>query len=120
MAMICIAIFLCFAFRVYWNSPVKGSVTPSNAGIRAWLFAPGDTLNAPVLCEQSQTMFYAGPDPAVTTWAWWENTPEKFTGDVLSGKFQYVAVEYTPPVGVVTALQQAGYRQIAPGAWEKR
>lgn len=79
-----------------------------------------NTRNAPVLCEQSQTMFYAGPDPAVTTWAWWENTPEKFTGDVLSGKFQYVAVEYTPPVGVVTALQQAEYRQIAPGAWEKR
>jgi hypothetical protein len=47
--MIFAGIFLCFAFRVYWNSPVKGTVTPSNAGIRAWLFAPGDTLNAPVL-----------------------------------------------------------------------
>lgn len=48
-SIIFIGILLCFAFRVYWNSPVKGSVTPSNAGIRAWLFAPGDTLNAPVL-----------------------------------------------------------------------
>lgn len=40
---------MCFAFRVYWNSPVKGSVTPSNAGIRAWILSKTDTLNTPVL-----------------------------------------------------------------------
>ena len=43
-------IMLCFAFlRPYWNSPVKGSVTPADAGIRAWVFSKMDTLDAPVL-----------------------------------------------------------------------
>lgn len=49
MPMIFAGTFLCFAFRAYWNSPVKGSVTPSNAGIRAWVLSRTDTLNAPVL-----------------------------------------------------------------------
>lgn len=39
----------CSAFRPVWNSPVKGSVTPANAGIRAWVFSGTDTLSAPVL-----------------------------------------------------------------------
>jgi hypothetical protein len=43
------SIMLCFAFRPYWNSPVKGSVTPADAGIRAWVFSKTDTLNTPVL-----------------------------------------------------------------------
>jgi hypothetical protein len=36
------------AFRVYWNSPVKGSVSPSNGALRAWIFSRTDTLNSPV------------------------------------------------------------------------
>ena len=44
-----LAICLCTAFRVDWNSPVKGSVSPSNGGTRAWLISKSDTLNAPVL-----------------------------------------------------------------------
>lgn len=48
MAMIFVSIIMCFAFRVYWNSPVKGSVTPSNAGDQAWVISKTDTLNAPV------------------------------------------------------------------------
>ena len=46
---ILLCIVICFGFRIYWNSPVKGSVTPENAGIRAWVFSRTDTLNAPVL-----------------------------------------------------------------------
>jgi hypothetical protein len=37
------------SFRSYWNSPVKGSVNPSNAAIRAWIFSRTDTLNSPVI-----------------------------------------------------------------------
>ena len=37
------------AFRVIWNSPVKGSVNPSNGAIRAWVFSRTDTLNGPVI-----------------------------------------------------------------------
>jgi hypothetical protein len=37
------------AFRVFWNSPVKGSVNPSNGASRAWLFSRTDTLNSPVI-----------------------------------------------------------------------
>ena len=44
-----LAILLCSAFRVYWNSPVKGSVIPSNAGVRAWVISKTDTLNSPVI-----------------------------------------------------------------------
>jgi hypothetical protein len=40
---------LCFSFRPLWNSPVKGSITPANGGIRAWVFSKTDTLSAPVL-----------------------------------------------------------------------
>ncbi len=43
------AIILGTAFRVYWNSPVKGTVDPSNAGIRAWIISKTDTLSAPVI-----------------------------------------------------------------------
>ena len=49
MALVFASITLCFAFRPYWNSPVKGSITPADAGIRAWVFSKTDTLNAPVL-----------------------------------------------------------------------
>lgn len=41
--------FICMAFRPAWNSPVKGSVTPSDAGLRAWLISRTDTLNGPVI-----------------------------------------------------------------------
>ena len=42
---------LCFvmSFRVYWNSPVKGSINPSDGAIRAWIFSRTDTLNSPVI-----------------------------------------------------------------------
>lgn len=41
--------FLSLAFRFYYNSPVKGSVTPPNGASRAWLISGRDTLNAPVI-----------------------------------------------------------------------
>jgi hypothetical protein len=41
--------FLLLAFRYYYNSPVKGSVTPANGAVRAWLISARDTLNAPVI-----------------------------------------------------------------------
>jgi hypothetical protein len=37
------------AFRLVYNSPVKGSVTPPNGASRAWLISKSDTLNAPVI-----------------------------------------------------------------------
>jgi hypothetical protein len=42
-------VFLSLAFRVYFNSPVKGSVSPANGASRAWLISRQDTLNAPVI-----------------------------------------------------------------------
>jgi|SRR5450755_275459 hypothetical protein len=44
-----LAICMCTAFHVYWNSPVKGSVSPPDAALRAWLISKADTLNAPVI-----------------------------------------------------------------------
>ena len=41
--------FLSLAFRFYYNSPVKGSVSPPNGAIRAWLISSRDTVNAPVI-----------------------------------------------------------------------
>ena len=41
--------FLSLAFRFYYNSPVKGSVSPANGASRAWLISRRDTLNAPVI-----------------------------------------------------------------------
>ena len=35
-------------FRTMFNSPVKGSVSPSNGGLRAWVFSKTDTANASV------------------------------------------------------------------------
>ncbi len=46
--LICIIGFCSFNFLRHWNSPVKGSVNPSNAAIRAWVFSKTDTFNAPV------------------------------------------------------------------------
>jgi len=37
------------AFRFYYNSPVKGSVTPTNGASRVWLVSKTDTANAPVI-----------------------------------------------------------------------
>jgi hypothetical protein len=45
----CFVICMCTAFRIYWNSPVKGSVNPSNAAIRAWLISKSDTLNVTII-----------------------------------------------------------------------
>ena len=42
-------IFLCTSFRQIWNSPVKGSVNPSNGALRAWVISKTDTANAPVI-----------------------------------------------------------------------
>ena len=42
-------IFLSLAFSLYYNSPVKGSVSPANGASRAWLISRRDTLNAPVI-----------------------------------------------------------------------
>jgi hypothetical protein len=42
-------VFLSLAFRIYYNSPVKGSVSPANGASRAWLISKRDTLNAPVM-----------------------------------------------------------------------
>jgi hypothetical protein len=44
-----LAICLCTAFRVIWNSPVKGSVMPTNGATRAWLLSKSDTLSGPVI-----------------------------------------------------------------------
>jgi hypothetical protein len=41
--------FIFLAFRVYFNSPVKGSVSPANGASRAWLINKTDTLSAPVI-----------------------------------------------------------------------
>jgi len=37
------------AFRILWNSPVKGSVSPGESATRAWVISATDTLNAPVV-----------------------------------------------------------------------
>ena len=37
------------SFRVGYNSPVRGSVNPSNGALRAWLLSKTDTLNGPVI-----------------------------------------------------------------------
>ena len=37
------------SFHTVWTSPVKGSVTPANAALRAWVISKTDTVNAPVL-----------------------------------------------------------------------
>src|SRR5712675_2335478 len=42
-------VFLSLAFRMFYNSPVKGSVSPANGASRAWLISKRDTLNAPVI-----------------------------------------------------------------------
>jgi len=42
-------VFLILAFSLYYNSPVKGSVTPANGASRAWLISRNDTLSAPVI-----------------------------------------------------------------------
>ena len=44
-----LVISLCLAFRVFWNSPVRGSINPPNGGSRAWLLSKTDTLNSPVI-----------------------------------------------------------------------
>jgi hypothetical protein len=44
-----LALYFCMAFRVSLNSPVKGSVSPANGAIRAWLISRADTLNSPVI-----------------------------------------------------------------------
>jgi hypothetical protein len=44
-----IGLCLTMAFQAKWNSPVKGSVNPSNAAVRAWIFSRTDTLNSPVI-----------------------------------------------------------------------
>ena|ERR1700759_4681443 len=41
--------FFSLAFSLYYNSPVKGSVTPANGASRAWLISRNDTLSAPVI-----------------------------------------------------------------------
>jgi len=40
---------LSLAFSLYYNSPVKGSVSPANAASRAWVISKTDTLSAPVI-----------------------------------------------------------------------
>jgi hypothetical protein len=42
-------IFTLASFLVFWNSPVKGSVNPSNGALRAWVVSKTDTVNAPVI-----------------------------------------------------------------------
>jgi hypothetical protein len=42
-------LIICVSFCVYFNSPVKGSVSPSNGSSRAWLISRTDTLNGPVI-----------------------------------------------------------------------
>jgi hypothetical protein len=44
-----VLIVICTSFCIYFNSPVKGSVSPANGSSRAWLISRTDTLNAPVL-----------------------------------------------------------------------
>jgi hypothetical protein len=44
-----LVVSLCLSFRVLWNSPVKGSVSPPDGAIRIWLFSKTDTLNTPVV-----------------------------------------------------------------------
>ena len=49
LVLIVLVIWLCTAFRSFWNSPVKGSVNPANGASRAWLLSKTDTLNGPVI-----------------------------------------------------------------------
>jgi hypothetical protein len=41
-------VLMLFSFQRLFNSPVKGSVNPSDAALRAWVFSQTDTVNAPV------------------------------------------------------------------------
>ena len=43
------ATLIVLSFRHLYNSPVKGSVNPTDGAIRAWVFSQTDTLNAPVV-----------------------------------------------------------------------
>ena len=42
-------ILLSLAFSSYYNSPVKGSVSPANGVSRAWVISQHDILSAPVI-----------------------------------------------------------------------
>jgi hypothetical protein len=41
--------FFSLSFCTFFNSPVKGSVSPANGANRAWLISKTDTANAPVI-----------------------------------------------------------------------
>lgn len=100
----------------YFPFDVVGEATPYQS---AKLVRQMDQDHAPILTDQSQTMFYANPDPAVTTHIWWRENEAAFDGAIRARQPQYVVVEYLPAPETVEALDAAHYRQIAPGAWER-
>jgi hypothetical protein len=52
LGVVAVIVMITCSFKRIWNSPVKGSVNPTNSASRVWMFSTSDTLTAPVIQGQ--------------------------------------------------------------------
>jgi len=71
----------------------------------------------PVCVDWPSTMFYAGGDPSYVTAIRFD--ADKLAEGIAERRYRYVVLYYTWSKGIKKALNESGYRGIAPAAWER-
>jgi 4-amino-4-deoxy-L-arabinose transferase-like glycosyltransferase len=72
-----------------------------------------------VLVDVRQTAYYVAGDFRHTRRSWWGSSDAETVQAIESGQFKYLVFTYQPTIGIMNAIYENGYNQIAPAAWEK-
>jgi 4-amino-4-deoxy-L-arabinose transferase-like glycosyltransferase len=72
-----------------------------------------------VLADVQQTVYYVGGDFRHTKRRWWGESDSEAIQAIESGQFKYLVFTYRPTIGIMNAIYENGYNQIAPAAWER-
>jgi len=78
-----------------------------------------NTAKAPVLTDVNMTLYYSEANLLNSTYIWWGAGDRDTIQAVNSCYYAFIVFEYPPTIGILSAIQQSGYQQIAPGAWQR-
>ena len=70
--------------------------------------------------ESFHQVYYTGADLANRTYRWWFDSDAPMIAAIRSCEYEFIAFEYLADVETIEAIQETGYEQIVPAAWQRR
>ena len=105
------------------SQQLANAITPYDPFSSALLVRSVNVDHRSILADLPSTLYYAKNEDwlgrATYTYWWFPGELDLALAYIENREFNYVVFTYQPPVDILEALVQSGYRRIAPGAWER-